>query len=527
MMKLISCIVDEHDLWLIAVSGFICLLASQTAFSLLYRGLEQARRHSGAWILAAALAMGSGVWATHFVAMLAYSTPWTIRFDAPVTVLSAIIPIAISAVGLWIAKRGFWMLGGAVAGASIGAMHFTGMRALEGPFHLDWDLTYVIASVLVGIVFSQLAFYLVPRHSGRIGRFMVVVAFALATCGLHFTAMTAVTMSYDPLGASADLPLLGRQSLAIIVALTTVILLVTGMLCAYLDGYLTDRSAREAQRLRRYITELENTKLELQETTRSLSKALEVAAASSQAKSQFLATMSHELRTPLNAIIGFSELLKAQALGPVGNPRYIDYASDINQSGTHLLSLINDVLDFSKVEAGRLVLHEELVDVSDLLRGCVRLMSQKAVESEIEITTNLPDESILATLDHRRIKQIALNLLSNALKFTLQGGKIEITLTRREDGIAITFSDNGVGMSPEQIPLALETFGQVDSGLNRKQEGTGLGLPLCRLLTEAHGGRLEIESVVDQGTSIKVYLPAKRLHAAEDIEASPQFRARA
>lgn len=527
MMKLISSIVDEHDLWLIVMSGFVCLLASQTAFSLLYRGLEQGRRRRYTWILAAAVAMGSGVWATHFIAMLAYRSPWTILYDIPLTILSAVIPIGASALGLWMAKKGFWTLGGAVVGASIGAMHFTSVHALKGPFQLEWAPTYVIASILIGIAFSQLAFYLVPRVSGRAGRSLVVIAFSLAACGLHFTAMTAITMSYDPLEGTSGTPLLGRQSLAIIVATTTVILLATGMLCAYLNGYLTDRSAREAQRLRRYIKELEKTKRELQETTKSLSTALEVASASSQAKSQFLATMSHELRTPLNAIIGFSELLRAQTLGPVGNPRYIEYASDINQSGNHLLSLINDVLDFSKVEAGRLVLHEELVDIGDLLHGCLRLMSQRAVEANIKITTELPAEPLLATLDHRRIKQIALNLLSNALKFTLNGGELKITLARQEDGICITFSDTGVGMSPEQIPLALETFGQVDSGLNRKQEGTGLGLPLCRLLTEAHGGRLEIESVVDQGTSIKVHLPATRLHAAADTDTGPQLRARA
>lgn len=527
MTKVISCIVNEHDLWLIVMSVFICLLASQTAFSLHYRGMEPSRPRGSAWLLAAAVAMGSGVWATHFVAILAYDTPWTIRYDAPITILSALIPIAVSAIGLWMAKRGFWILGGAVVGASIGAMHFTGMQALRGPFHLEWDLNYVIASIVVGIAFSLLAFYLVPRHPGRIGKAMVVAAFSLATCGLHFTAMAAVTMPYDPLNAFTGTPLLSRQSLAIIVAATTIILLATGMLCAYLDGYLADRSAQEAGRLRSYVKELEKTKRELQDTTKELSQALKVASASSQAKSQFLATMSHELRTPLNAIIGFSELLKAQTLGPVGNPRYLEYAADINQSGNHLLSLINDVLDFSKVEAGRLVLDEELVDVGDLLRDCVRLMSQKAIEAEIEISTDLPPEAILATLDHQRMKQIALNLLSNALKFTLSGGKLEITLTRCDDGLAIVFSDNGAGMSPEQIPLALETFGQVDSGLNRKQEGTGLGLPLCRLLTEAHGGRLEIESVPDQGTSVTVHIPAQRVRPPENAFSELQLLARA
>jgi signal transduction histidine kinase len=323
--------------------------------------------------------------------------------------------------------------------------------------------------------------------------------------------MTAVTMAYDPWGSSAGATALQRQNLAIGVAAVAVLLLATGMVSAVIDGYLADRNALEAARLRRYVSELEGTRSELQATTASLSLALEAAAASSQAKSQFLATMSHELRTPLNAIIGFSELLKAESLGSMGNPRYIEYATDIHQSGSHLLSLINDVLDFSKAEAGRLDLREEQLDVREIVTDCLRLVAPGAREAEISVTADLPAAAPTVLADARRLKQIALNLLSNALKFTPAGGAVRVSLSFDDDGMLIAVADTGIGMTPEQIPVALQAFGQIDSRLSRSYEGTGLGLPLCRHMAEAHGGGLSIESALGRGTTVTVRFPAERL----------------
>jgi signal transduction histidine kinase len=221
--------------------------------------------------------------------------------------------------------------------------------------------------------------------------------------------------------------------------------------------------------------------------------------------------MSHELRTPLNAIIGFSELLKLEALGPIGDVRYSEYAADIHDSGNHLLSLINDVLDFSKAEAGSLKLYEEPLEIGEVLANCVRLTMPQAAEAGIAVTTDLPETAPILLADRRRVKQIALNLLSNAMKFTPPGGQIRVSLSFDSDGVELVFSDTGVGMSPEQIPIALEAFGQVDSRLSRKYEGTGLGLPLCRRFVEAHGGNLSIESALGRGTSVHVRFPAGRL----------------
>jgi signal transduction histidine kinase len=511
LLKIVDCIVDGHNLWLVLVAALVCILASHTTFSLWYRASTQVASARYVWLAAAAVSMGSGVWATHFVAMLAYNTSWPIDYDLTLTALSALIAVVVSGAGLLLAARGLFIPGGAVAGSAIGMMHYTGMAALRGSVQINWDLSYVAASLVFGIVAAALAFHQLRRREGVKGRIVVVALFALAICGMHFTAMTAATLTFDPWGDPIGASDLERQSMAIAVAAVAAMLLGAGMLIALLDSYLTDRNAKEAEQLRRYVSELETTQADLQETARNLSLALEAAAASSQAKSQFLATMSHELRTPLNAIIGFSELMKSESLGSIGNPRYIDYAGDIHASGTHLLSLINDVLDFSKSEAGRLDLHEEPVDVGEILTDCARLFAPGADDAGIEVTTEIPEAPLVLLVDRRRIKQIVLNLLSNAIKFTPTGGTVSLSLARRAEGIAITCADNGIGMSPEQIPIALDVFGQIDGRLSRNYQGTGLGLPLCSKLAEAHGASLSIDSALGEGTSVTVLLPAERL----------------
>jgi signal transduction histidine kinase len=495
MIKIVDCIVDWHDSWLVVVAGLVCLLASYTSFSLLRHAKAEEFWPRNFWLAAAAVTMGSGVWATHFVAMLAYKAPWPIGYDVPMTALSAVIAIGISGVGMWLALNGIYALGGVIAGAAIASMHYTGMAALEGAFQVDWDGGYVVASVAIGVALSTLAFHLFPRIRTARESALVVVLFALAICGLHYTGMAAATFSYDPLGSPAGFLSLERQSMAVAVAGVAALLL----------------GAAEAERLRRHVTKLEATQRELQVTTGNLRMALEAAAASSQAKSQFLATMSHELRTPLNAILGFSEIMKTESFGPMGNSRYAEYVADIHVSGSHLLSLINDVLDFSKSEAGHLELHEEELDVREILSESVRLIRPGAREAGIEIAMDLPSVAPPVLADRRRLKQIALNLLSNAVKFTPAGGKVSVRLSFTDRGVDMVFTDSGIGMTADQIAVALEAFGQVDNQLNRKHEGTGLGLPLCQRFVELHGGSLSIESTPCKGTSITVRLPAKRV----------------
>ena len=250
---------------------------------------------------------------------------------------------------------------------------------------------------------------------------------------------------------------------------------------------------------------------QLSETVRELENARRTAEESSRVKSQFMANMSHELRTPLNAIIGFSEVIRDAHVGPV-DVRYQGYAQDIHSSGHHLLDLINDVLDLSKIEAGRLTLHEEPVDLAKLAGDCQRLLAERFRTAQLAFAIELPPHVPCVRGDELRLKQILLNLLSNAAKFTPAGGRVVLAVEATPEGaIRLSVSDTGVGMRPEEIPLALQPFRQVDSSLNRRYDGAGLGLPLARTLAELHGGRLAIESAPGEGTKVSITLPARRV----------------
>ena len=240
--------------------------------------------------------------------------------------------------------------------------------------------------------------------------------------------------------------------------------------------------------------------------------AKEEAEAADRTKSEFLANMSHELRTLLNAIIGFSDMIKNEALGPVGSTKYRDYADDINESGHHLLALINDILDLSKVESGTDELYEEDIEISQTAKAIKTLVVGLAQRGNVELELDVPDDIAVLHADYRKVKQILLNLLSNAIKFTPDGGKVTLKIrSRAESGYVFQVTDTGIGIAFGDIPKALAPFQQIDSGLNRKHAGTGLGLPLTKSLVEMHGGYLDLQSKVGAGTTVTVRFPAERV----------------
>lgn len=230
-----------------------------------------------------------------------------------------------------------------------------------------------------------------------------------------------------------------------------------------------------------------------------------------KAKSELLANMSHELRTPLNAVIGFAEIMKAEMFGPLGAPKYMEYIGDIHTSGRHLLDLINDVLDVSAIEAGKLTLFEERVPVGSLVAAATRMVAERAESQGIDLRLEAVPE-LDVVVDQRRLKQVLINLLSNAVKFTPAGGRITVSVHVTKDRVLeISVADTGIGMSAEEIELALQVFGQVDGSLQRRHEGTGLGLPICMGIMERHGGSLRLLSSKAKGTTVIATLPPMRV----------------
>ena len=239
--------------------------------------------------------------------------------------------------------------------------------------------------------------------------------------------------------------------------------------------------------------------------------AKEAAEAANVAKSEFLATMSHELRTPLNAVIGFSEIMHKELLGPIGGTTYREYAADILSSGRHLLAMINDILDFAKIDAGHLRLSEEEVDLVAVARRAARAVEPQAQAAGVAVSVAADAPTLSLWGDEHRLLQVLLNLVSNAVKFTPGGGAVEIALRRAGDGrIEASVRDTGIGIAAEDLPRVIEPFRQVDSGHARRHEGTGLGLAICDRLVRLHGGALSLASTLGSGTVATVTLPARR-----------------
>ncbi len=512
MLRVYGCITNEHDIRLVVLAGLICFLACYTAFSLIARSKTQDIWSRYSWLTGAAVVTGSGVWATHFIAMLAFRPGLPVGYDVALTALSVLIAAGASALGYIVALRGHAAIGGAMVGLSIGAMHYVGMAALRIPAQQVWDVNFVIASLVIGGGFGAAAL-VASKHEKSLGwRLAAAGMLTLGICGLHFVAMAAVSFMPDPTIVVPQ-QTIAPEWLAVAITAVTLLILGMGLVGSIVDQHLAQRSADEATRLREHVAELEETKLKLENTTRQLTIAYEAAAAGNQTKSQFLATMSHELRTPLNAIIGFAEILKGELFGPIQNERYKTYAGSIYDSGSHLLGLINDILDISKLDTGHLEITDEAVNINRTVSACIELVEAQASKAGVRLITAVDSKLPFLMADSRRVRQILINLLSNAVKFTPENGQVRVSAYRHGDGLAIAVADTGIGMAAKDIPKALERFGQIDSALARKYEGTGLGLPLAKHLMELHGGTLSIESTLGKGTTVTVVFPLDRVLA--------------
>jgi signal transduction histidine kinase len=368
---------------------------------------------------------------------------------------------------------------------------------------LAWVWPVTALTTLGGLLWGLLsgAFYTLPDTEMRI--FVVFIVTGMMTGGAM--SLTAYMPAYYGYLFAATLPILAN----FVAHGTGTSLLMAGATAIYMAVLVA--MARTANHDVRDLIALQLDKTAL---ARDLGRAKEAAEDANRVKSQFLANMSHELRTPLNAIIGFSDVIAKQLFGPIGNPRYRDYVADINNSGCHLLRLVNDILDLSKLEAGAFVLSDGLVDLGQIVADCVSLMRPQAEESQLALAVEMPTVLPPLRADELRLKQVLLNLLANAVKFSRPGGRVAIVVgVAAGGGLVVTVSDGGIGMDVEEVEIALQPFRQVESSANRRFAGTGLGLPLAKSLVEKHGGTLHVDSKRDAGTTVTVTLPAWRVTA--------------
>ncbi|WP_421783794.1 PAS domain-containing sensor histidine kinase [Kiloniella litopenaei] len=260
-----------------------------------------------------------------------------------------------------------------------------------------------------------------------------------------------------------------------------------------------------------YVVSIQKDITDIKEAEFALMRARDEAHVANNTKSEFLAHMSHELRTPLNSILGFTQVMRDELLGELGHPRYREYINDVHHSGEHLLNLINDVLDISKVESGKFELNEDVLDLKDTITACMQIIRGRPDAATLNIQITVPDEKVYFQGDERIMRQILLNLLTNAVKFTPKDGKVLLNLEKNSDhSIRLMISDTGCGIEEADIPVVLAPFGQARINARTAHEGTGLGLSLSKMLTELHDGTLNLTSKIQEGTQVTLDFPPER-----------------
>ncbi len=371
-----------------------------------------------------------------------------------------------------------------------------------------WTATFVAAETIYGIAWALLALF--TLFSGRDN--LAVVIFAILLIGVAANALSTRTMPVATLMNTLPATLTVSINLIALGGSLHYSLAAVALGAEIFFVYLSRQLQKNQLEGFAHQSEKDQLILDLEEARQTSDQARREAEQANIAKSRFLATMSHELRTPLNAIIGFSEVLKSELLGPHQVPQYKEYASDIHNSGQHLLNLINELLDLSRIEAGKYELNEEPVSLSDIASDCLRMVEirtkAKNTELESQITPNLPK----LWGDERAIRQVILNLLSNAVKFTPQGGKIELKIVRSSDGgQLISVKDNGPGIPEEEIATVLSSFGQGSLAHKTAEQGAGLGLPIVQKIMDLHQGRFDLFSKLRFGTEVIATFPRGRV----------------
>ncbi|MEP3687745.1 MHYT domain-containing protein [Sulfitobacter dubius] len=498
MFRVAHTIHHDHDLGLVILAALLCIFGSWVVSRLYKHVLEQPRRQALIWCYLTAMTAGITVWCTHFIAILAYQLDAPATFHFSLTFLSLIIAIIGSTLGVLIAglvkSRRATILGGAIFGLAIAAMHYTGMVAYRVQGTIHWDIQYLVASVIISVVLTTLALG-AARRGGRRSVLSMAGLLALAIILLHFTGMAAFQVT--PLPALPDYanPVEYRLIALIIAGTATVIAL------AAFFSYVVENRTRS-------------------ESVEELRKARDAAESASRAKSEFMSVLSHELRTPLTIVIGYASFLSElknhnlAKLAPEEKPapphfeKMGDqaqlYGQRIKFAGGQLLTIINDILDYTNMELNELALDKTLFDTRALLEEVVEEHHGSAHDKTATLHIDTPVLSV--TADRRRSLQLLGHIVGNALKFS-KARDIYLRVRLQSGGFCFEVEDNGVGIAAEDLDRIFEAFTQIEDADDRAEGGTGLGLAICKKLALAHGGDITVKSTLGQGTTFSVFIP--------------------
>jgi len=434
------------------------------------------------------------------------------RLSASFPILFLVATIGVVS-GLWAGRTaaGLWAAGILLVHAAIITnCHRFLTKPLRATHIRAWRIRFILLDLLFGLGWMVNVVHIMEHDGGSSTLMLFVMLLVVAVLSMLAAslpiAMVAATLPIT-LAVACEFALDGEPGAYIFAALTMIAQAYFTMLARRL--YSTMLATLEARAEKdALIGELEQAKAKSDEARRHAESA-------NIAKSRFLAQMSHELRTPLNAILGFSEVMKSEVFGPHSVPTYKEYAGDIHNSGVHLLNLINEILDLSRIEAGHYELHEEAVSLTQIVEDCHHLLKLRAKNRGLTIHEVFEPNLPRLWADERAIRQICLNLLSNAIKFTPQGGEVWLKVGWTESGGQyMTVKDSGSGIPEEEIPIVLASFGQGSNAIKSAEQGTGLGLPIAKSLVDLHDGTFALTSKLREGTEVVVTFPPERVMSA-------------
>jgi signal transduction histidine kinase/CheY-like chemotaxis protein len=496
----------HYEAPLVIVSMVVAVFASYTALTLASRVSQTAVTSGYWWMVGGAFAMGTGIWAMHFIGMLAFRLPIPLGYDLAITLVSWVLPVLVSGVALWQLSRARLdtarLLASAVLiGAGINLMHYIGMAAMRMEPDIVWNWWLVAASVLIAVASAAAALWLAFRLRDErrprvaLARAAAAVFMGTAIVGMHYTGMAAASFPSDSLCLAAQ-GAFGLTQLAVLVIVATIGVLAIALLSAVYDARLEARGhiLAASERLSRERELLLASEREARAEAERLSSL----------KDEFLATLSHELRTPLNAVLGWAQLLRIKK-----DEESVRTGLDTIERNARLQAqLIDDLLDMSRIVSGKLRIQSEPVDAAAIVQAAIASVQPMAFSKGVEIATHVDAAGTRILGDPARLEQVMWNLLTNAVKFTPAGGHIHVRLRSDRPSVEITVADDGEGIDPGFLPHVFEKFRQADASTTRRQGGLGLGLAIVRQLVDLHGGTVSAHSEGEgRGATFTVRLP--------------------